>query len=337
MNIFKNKKITIGDSIVGPMGMGTWALRGPFFSGEKWVLPKGTPIGYGNAEDSVSIRAIHCALDCGAKLIDTADAYGAGHCERVIGEALTGRRDRVFLATKFGNVIDEDRKELIGQKWSERYIRAACEASLHRLKTEIIDLYQLHISDLEIDAAQGVAEVLEGLRREGKIRYFGWSTDDPERANSWSGHDGAAAAQFNMNVFQQAPEMLEICHQNDFAALIRLPLAMGLLSGKYTPESRLPKDDIRSAGPDWQRYFLRSGGANREWTERLEAIREVLTSSGRTLVQGALAWIWAQSDRAVPIPGIRNEEQARENLTAIEFGPLTATQVDEINAILDRS
>lgn len=337
MIVFENKQIAIGDSIVGAMGMGTWALGGPFFSGEKWVLPKDTPLGYGKAEDSVSIRAIHCAVECGVKLIDTADAYGAGHCERVIGKALTGRRDGVFLATKFGNVVDEQRKELIGQKWSESYIRDACEASLRRLQTEVIDLYQLHISDLEIDAARGVAEVLEGLRQEGKIRYFGWSTDDPERAESWSGFDGAAAAQFNMNVFQPAPEMLEICHKNGLAALIRLPLAMGLLSGKYTPESRLPEDDIRSAGPDWQRYFLKSGGANKEWTERLEAIQEILRSGGRTLVQGALAWIWSQGDRAIPIPGIRNEEQARENLGAVEFGPLTTEQVAEIDMILERS
>ncbi|WP_206057206.1 aldo/keto reductase [Nitratireductor sp. XY-223] len=337
MNTLKNKQIGIGNSMVGTMGIGTWALGGPFFSGEKWVLPKGTPIGYGNAEDSVSIRAIHCAMECGAKLIDTADAYGAGHCERVIGRAIKGRRDRVFLATKFGNVIDEDRKELIGQQWSERFIRDACEASLRRLQTDVIDLYQLHISDLEIDAAQGVAEVLELLREEGKIRSFGWSTDDPDRAGSWSGYGGATVAQFNMNVFQPAPEMLEICRENRFAALIRLPLAMGLLSGKYTPESRLPENDIRSAGPDWQRYFLKSGGANRTWTDRLESIREILRSDGRTLVQGALAWIWAQGDRVIPIPGIRNEEQARENLGAIEFGPLSADQVAAIDTILERS
>ncbi|WP_419907058.1 aldo/keto reductase [Hoeflea sp.] len=319
------------------MGIGTWAMGGPFFSGEKWVLPKGTPIGYGSAKDSVSIRALHCALECGAKLIDTADAYGAGHCERVIGKAIKGRRDQVFLATKFGNVIDEERKELIGQKWSERYISDACEASLRRLQTDVIDLYQLHISDLPIDAAQGVAETLEKLRGEGKIRSFGWSTDDPERVRSWSAIDGAVVAQFNMNVFQPAPQMLKICDANDLTALIRLPLAMGLLSGKYTPESRLPADDIRSAGPDWQRYFLKSGGANQEWTERLEAIREILTSGGRTLVQGALGWIWAQSERAVPIPGIRNEEQARENLGAMEFGPLSRDQVTEIDALLERS
>ncbi|MCY6383200.1 aldo/keto reductase [Hoeflea prorocentri] len=319
-----------------PLGMGSWALGGPFFSGEKWLLPKGAPLGYGKTSDPVSIRAIHCAIDHGAAVIDTADAYGTGHSERVIARALRNHRDGVLLATKFGNVIDERTKELIGTQWSEGYIRAALEASLRRLETDVIDIYQLHISELAMDEAERVGETLAALCREGKVRYYGWSTDDPERAKLLAAKHGAQMAQFNMNVLQPATRMVEMCEAHDLFGLVRLPLAMGFLSGKYTAQSSLPEDDIRSAPPPDLVYFESGGRANAEWAARRDAIRDILTSSGRTLAQGALAWLWAQSDRIIPIPGIRTEAQAKENFGARAHGPLLEEQVIEIDNILDR-
>ena len=117
------------------------------------------------------------------------------------------------MATKFGNVIDEDNKELIGIQYSDSYIRSACEASLRRLNTDCLDLYQLHVSDLPVDDATAVAQTLTALREEGKIRYFGWSTDDPQRAGSFAGYPGAASAQFAMNVFKPAEDMLDTCRR----------------------------------------------------------------------------------------------------------------------------
>ncbi len=192
---FKNRALGKNGPIVGPMGIGTWAMGGPFFSNEKWLLPAGSPIGYGKTDDKASISTIHCAIDSGIKLIDTADTYGAGHAETLLGEALKGRREDVFLATKFGNVINEKTKELIGTEFSESYIRLACEASLRRLGTDWIDLYQLHISDLAIDDGEKVAATLSALLDEGRIRCFGWSTDDPARADSFGKYPGAACAQ----------------------------------------------------------------------------------------------------------------------------------------------
>ena len=96
---------------IGSMGLGTWAMGGPFFAGDNWVMPKGSPLGYGPTDDTASIRAVHCAIACGAKLIDTSDAYGAGHCEMLLGQALKGKRDQVFIVTKFGNVHNAKTKE----------------------------------------------------------------------------------------------------------------------------------------------------------------------------------------------------------------------------------
>jgi len=328
------RRLGKGGPVVGPLGVGTWAMGGPFFSGKNWIAEKGTPLGYGRTDDATSLRTLHCALDCGARLFDTADAYGTGQAERVLGQALKGRRGDVLIATKFANVLDEDTRELTERRVDPDYVRQACAASLKRLQTDWIDLYQLHYGDLPPEQADGVADTLDALCREGKIRSYGWSTDDPQRASVFSDRENASAVQFDLNVFQDAAEVLGVCERHDQAALIRRPLAMGFLSGKFRSDSVLPKDDIRSDPGNGLPYFTPGGGASAEWTNRLSAVSEILTSNGRTLVQGALAWIWARSDRTIPIPGLRTVAQAQENFAAIEFGPLAADQVAEIATLL---
>jgi aryl-alcohol dehydrogenase-like predicted oxidoreductase len=321
---------------VGPMGIGTWAIGGPFHSGEGCHYPTGTPLGYGQVDDAESLRAIHCAVDLGAKLFDTADAYGTGHGERILGRALKEKRGQVMIATKFGNTYDEDTKELTGTDVSPDYIRRACEASLKRLQTDWIDLYQLHVGDLPIEHAGAVADTLDELCDEGLIRTYAWSTDDPERGAVFANRPRAVAVQFDMNVFEDAPKMLEVCDTHDFAGIVRVPLAMGFLSGKFTGERRLPRDDIRSRPPAWLRYFEDGGRAAAHWTERLDSIKEILSSGGRTLAQGALAWVWGRSERMIPIPGIRTVAQVQENLGAIQFGPLDPDRMREIDSLLER-
>ncbi|MEX0347522.1 MAG: aldo/keto reductase [Rhizobiaceae bacterium] len=321
---------------LGRMGMGTWALGGPFFAGQGWRSSDGAPLGYGDTDDRESTRAIHCALERGIRFFDTADAYGTGHAEKVLGAALKGHHD-VAVATKFGNVINADRRELVGTDHSPGYIRRACEASLRRLGLERIDLYQLHLGDLPADKAAAVAESLEGLVEAELIAAYGWSTDDPERAASWANYPNARAIQFDMNVFSDAPEMLATCGKNDFVPVIRTPLAMGFLSGKFGQTSRLESNDIRSRPPDWLPYFDEGGSADLGWKEKLDRIRQVLASDGRTLVQGALAWIWARDAAAVPIPGMRTVDQVEENTAALTKGPLTQGQLAEIDQILNRA
>ena len=321
---------------VGPIGIGTWAIGGPFYSGEGCRYPTGAPLGYGLCDDAESIRAIHAAIDHGAVLIDTADAYGTGHAERVLGQAIQGRRDRVLIATKFGNTYREETKELTGTNVATDYIRQACHASLKRLNSDWIDLYQLHLGNLPLEEAEAVAEALDRLCDEGLIRGFGWSTDDLERAALFAKWPRAHAVQFDMNVFDDPKEMVGLCEEEGLTGLVRQPLAMGFLSGKFTPQSQLPKDDIRSQPPEWLRYFNTGGGAVAAWQARLDNIRDILTSKGRSPVQGALAWIWARGDHLVSIPGIRTVAQAEENLATLSHGPLEPDQLLELDRLLQR-
>ncbi len=323
--------------LAGPIGIGTWAIGGPFSSGAGCRYPTGAPLGYGDVDDAVSLRALHCALDLGALLFDTSDAYGTGHAERILGQALRGRRERVLIATKFGNTYDEATRQLTGADVSPAYIRQACEASLRRLETEWIDLYQLHLGDLPPREAEGVADTLDRLCQEGLIRAYGWSTDDPARAALFAGRPAASAVQFDLNVFEDAPEMIELCARGDQAGLARVPLAMGFLSGKFAAGARLAANDIRARPPAWLRYFEEGGSPSASWCERLDAIRDILTSKGRSPAQGALAWIWARSPRVIPIPGVRTAAQAEENLAAVAFGPLEPAQMQEIERLLGRA
>lgn len=312
------------------MGLGCWAIGGPFWRGE-------TPVGWGEVDDAESIRAIHQALDLGVTFFDTADVYGTGHSETVLGRALSGRRDAVVIATKFSNAFDPTTRQIVGSDVSSGYIREACTASLRRLNTDFIDLYQLHDGGLALEEAQGVRETLEALVGEGKIRAYGWSTDDPQRAAFFAEGPHCTAVQHQMNIFDDAPEMINICEPLNLASINRGPLAMGLLSGKYDADSQLAANDVRGENaPSWMQYF-KGGKPNPIFLDKLSAIRDILTADGRTLVQGALGWLWARSSRTIPIPGFRTAAQVTENARAMTYGPLKEAQMQEIAALLDRS
>jgi aryl-alcohol dehydrogenase-like predicted oxidoreductase len=314
---------------VSALGMGCWAIGGPAWRGE-------TPVGWGKVDDAESIRAIQRALDLGVTFFDTADTYGAGHSERVLGKALGDRRTEAVIATKFSNVFDEETRQMTGVDQSPEYIRRACEASLRRLDTDVIDLYQFHNGGYDPELAAEVRGTLEDLVAAGKIRAYGWSTDSPERAEIFAQGRGCTAVQHQLNVLEDNPAMIALCEALDLASINRGPLAMGLLTGKYSSGAQPGIDDVRGQrAPDWMRYFV-SGRANPEWLARLEAIREVLISGGRTLAQGALAWLWGRSQKTVPIPGFKTVAQVEENAGAMRYGPLTAAQMAEIDALLGR-
>ena len=321
---------TLGDSTVSALGFGCWAIGGPFGR-------DGASAGWGEVDDDVSVAAIHRGLELGVTFFDTADVYGTGHSEQVLGRALGARRDDVAIATKFGNVFEEGAGRIVGADVSPGYVRRACEASLRRLGTDRIDLYQCHVGDLERPVAEEVAGTLEQLRDDGLIRAYGWSTDDVSRASWWAGRDGCAAVQHHLNVLEDAPDMLALCEAQGLASVDRGPLAMGLLSGKFTAESRLPSDDVRGSGAAWLTAFDAEGRPEPAFLDQLAAIRDVLRSDGRTLVQGALAWLWARSERTLPIPGFKTVAQAEENAGALAHGPLSAAQFAEIDRILGRA
>ncbi|HEV7650613.1 MAG TPA: aldo/keto reductase [Actinophytocola sp.] len=317
---------TLGDVEVSALGFGCWTIGGPFSDTE------GKPLGWGEVDDDESIRAVRRALDLGVTFFDTADVYGAGHSEEVLGRALAGRRDEVVIATKWGNLFDPDTKVLNGSDISPAYARRAVEGSLRRLRTDHIDLYQLHPQPSIEDAAPLVDEC-EKLVAEGLIRGYAWSVDDPARAASFAAGEHGIAVQHELSVLHDAPEMLAVCDRYDIASVNRAPLAMGLL-GRRTTGTPTSGTDIRSVAPEWLRFFA-DGVPTPEWTARVDAIREILAGDGRTLAQGALGWIWARSGRTIPIPGFRTVAQAEENAGALARGPLRPEQLAEIAALLN--
>ncbi|MBN2549386.1 MAG: aldo/keto reductase [Anaerolineales bacterium] len=312
---------------VSALGMGCWAIGGPFWSGE-------TPLGWGEVDDGESIRAIHRAIDLGCNFFDTANVYGAGHSERVLGSALAGRRDKVVIATKFNAVFDEITRQVSGSDSSHAGIRTACEDSLRRLGTDFIDLYQFHDNGFPAEKAEPIRETLEDLVKEGKIRTYGWSTDFPDRAEVFAQGEHCTAIQFQLNVLDDNPDVVSLCERYNLAAINRGPLAMGLLTGKYTVGTQVTPDDVRGEkSPEWMKYF-KDGKPSSEFMKMREAVRDILTSSGRAVAQGALAWLWARSPQTLPIPGFRTVKQVEENCQAMAFGPLTSGQMSEIAALL---
>lgn len=307
---------------VSAIGLGCWAIGGHLFR-------DGQPRGWGAVDDEESVRAIHRAIDAGVTFFDTADVYGAGRSERVVGRALAGKRERIVLATKFGNLFDEAKREGYGADTSPGYLRRACDASLRRLNTDYIDLYQLHVATCPLEEAAVLRDALEELVTAGKIRFYGWSTDDPERARFFGEGAHGVAVQQRFNIFEGNAETLAVCEELDLASINRGPLAQGLLTGKFTADSRLPDDDVRR---EWN--FREGALAGR--LSQLADLREVLTSGGRTLAQGALGWLWARSKVTIPIPGFKTVAQVEENTGALRFGPLSADQMNQIADILGR-
>ncbi|MBK7456569.1 MAG: aldo/keto reductase [Anaerolineales bacterium] len=323
------RKVGRSEIEVCALGMGCWAIGGP-------IWEKGTPHGWGEVDDNESIRAVHRAMELGVNFFDTANLYGAGHSEKVLGRAFAGRRKDVVIATKFNAVFDEQARELLGSDTTPAGIRKACEESLRRLDTDYIDLYQFHDNGFPVDKAEPVRDTLEELVSEGKIRAYGWSTDFADRAEFFALGKHCASIQLQLNVLDNNTEVIAVCEKYNLAAINRGPLAMGLLTGKYSASTTPSADDVRGVNsPSWVKYF-KDGKPNPEWLKMMEAVREILRSGGRTLAQGALAWLWARSEQTLPIPGFRTVAQVEENCGAMKFGALTAEQMNEIETLLKR-
>ena len=310
---------------VSPVGMGCWAIGGLW----QWLDGQG---GWGEVDDAESIRAIQVALESGINFFDTAANYGTGHSESILGQALAKKRHQTVIATKFGFKVDEFGKKVTRYDYSDEVIknvRKECEASLRRLGTDYIDLYQLHVWDYPLEPVADLLKVLEALVREGKIRYYGWSTDSTDAARAFAQGEHCTAIQHDLNIIMDAPEMLAVCKRLDLASVNRSPLARGALSGKYHQGTTFPENDVRRDAWSQEHFFTPT-------LSKLNILRDILTSEGRTLVQGALAWIWARSDITIAIPGCRTVAQVNENAGAMKFGALSTVQMQEIDRLLER-
>jgi len=317
---------------VSALGLGCWAIGGV------WTY-MGAPGGWSTVDDDESVRALRRAVELGVTFFDTAANYGAGHSEVILGRAFAAHRDEVVLATKFGHRVDESTRSV--DAYADRtedadvasHVRADLQHSLRRLGTDYLDVYQLHVGELRIERALEVRDVLDELVDEGLIRTYGWSTDDVAAAREFATAQNCSVIQHGLSVLgYEDPAMLELCEEQYLASVNRSPLGMGLLTGKYTDRTTFSADDQRSRA-SWHPGFV-DGRPSQDWLDKLSAVREVLTANGRTVAQGALAWIWARSPRTVPIPGFRTVAQVEENSGALSAGPLTTAQMAEIAEIL---
>jgi aryl-alcohol dehydrogenase-like predicted oxidoreductase len=272
------------------------------------------------------------AYEMGCRVFDTAPPYGAGNAELILGRALKGRDD-AFIVTKVGYFGDPVTRQIAPEDASPKAVRVSVENSLKRLQRDQLDIVLLHINEYPVEQAREVFDTLGHLRNEGKIGGFGWSTDHPARLAPYAGRDGFVAVENDYNVFTPATELMAIAAREGLVSLSRLPLAMGLLTGKYTPGQKIRPDDVRGGTAEWLTFF-KNGAPNAEYLGRLAAIRELLQSGGRTLAQGALGWILAASPIALPLPGFTTPEQVKDNLGALEKGPLSQAVMAEIATVL---
>ena len=308
------------------LGMGCWAVGGALYAGE-------TPLGWSQGDEAAR-ATIAAAYAAGIRVFDTAPAYGAGHSERLLGQVLKGKDD-VLISTKFGVAFDEDTKQALGQETSVESLDAAVDASRRRLDRDSLDLLFCHLNTGDIDQMLRLFDRLDDHIAAGRVKSYGWSTDFPDRAEAVAGRENCVAIQHAMNVFFDAPSISAVIEKHGVASFNRGPLAMGLLTGKFSADSQLPDDDIRSNDMDWLDYF-KGGKPSPALLAKIEAVGDLLKSGGRTLGQGALAWLWGKNPRTLPIPGAKTVAQAQQNAEALSFGPLPADVMAEIETLIDR-
>jgi aryl-alcohol dehydrogenase-like predicted oxidoreductase len=266
---------------------------------------------YGASDDAESIVTIHRALSLGVNFLDTADMYGVGRNEELVGRAIRDRRGQVILATKFGNVRGAN-GEFLGVNGRPEYVKRACEASLRRLGLEHIDLYYQHRVDRNTPIEDTVGAMAD-LVRDGKVRFLGLSEAAPATVRRASQVHPIAALQTEYSLWARDPEgkILETCRELGIGFVAYSPLGRGFLTGRFQTQDAIPEDD-------WRRHHPRFQGENFQRNLRLaEAVRQIADEVGCTPAQLALAWVLRQGEDIVPIPGTKHTRYLEENLDAV--------------------
>jgi aryl-alcohol dehydrogenase-like predicted oxidoreductase len=300
---------------VSEIGFGGWAIGGPSQVG-------GVPVGWGKTSDDDSLAAIRRARDLGVNFFDTADVYGNGRSESLLGIVLSRKREQAIIATKVGVIRSPNgdyRKD-----FSKRHIFIAIDGSLKRLRTDYIDLYQAHNPSLADLRNEELQEAMEMLQSWGKIRYWGVSTSTPADALEVISRKWGYTLQVLFNALNQAPatEIFPKAKESGYGVIARVPLASGLLTGKFKADTVFPPDDVRQ-------NFLTPRRLE-EALARVDEIRSIVGGSARTLTDAALRFVLAHDAVSTTIPGARNEHQVELNVAA-SAGSLPATVVQKLH------
>jgi aryl-alcohol dehydrogenase-like predicted oxidoreductase len=283
---------------------------------------------YGQRNDEESIRVIHRSIEMGMNFLDTADMYGIGHNEELVGRAIADRRDRVVLATKFGNLRDAD-GTFKGVNGKPEYVRSACEASLKRLKVEVIDLYYQHRVDPNTPIEETIGAMAE-LVRQGKVRHLGMSEASAATLRRAAKVHRIAALQSEYSLWTRdvEAEILPTCRELGIGFVAYSPLGRGFLTGRITKPTDLAADDRRL------NYFPRFQGEN--FQKNLDLVRkleQMATQKGCTASQLALAWVLARGQDIVPIPGTKRIKYLEENAGAVSV-KLSEAEMAEIEGVM---
>jgi aryl-alcohol dehydrogenase-like predicted oxidoreductase len=285
---------------------------------------------YGEVDEDESVATIHRALDLGINLIDTADRYGArfGENEQLVGRAIADRRHEVVLATKFANVVREDGTR--GVNGRPEYVHSAIEASLARLNVDYVDLYYQHRVDKTVPIEETVGAMAE-LVAAGKVRYLGLSEAAPDTIRRANAVHPIAALQTEYSLWTRDPEdgILATTRELGIGFVAYSPLGRGFLTGRFRSEDDFANDDFRKHQPRFQ------GDAFRRNWDLLERVRELAAEKQVTAGQLALAWVLAQGDDVVPIPGTKRRSYLEENAAAAEL-ELTEDDLARIDEVFPR-
>lgn len=306
---------------VSEIGIGAFPISG------MWQQPDGSQLGWTGTDDRESIALIRRAQDLGINLIDTAEGYGAGHSEALVGQALQGRRERWIVATKVqpNRGLEQGRSESAAAR---RRVMEACEGSLRRLQMDTIDLYQLHAIPQNWAAAP-VMEALAQLKQQGKVRFYGISTNNLEAIRQLRQFGPLDVLQIGYNLLERSAEpLLDWAREQRIGTLIRVPLAKGMLTGKYAGKSAaeaMPANDLR-----YERFQRPESQAA---LERLPQLNFLADGAGRTMPQAALRFVLQHPGVSCVIAGAKSRQQVEENAAACDVPPIEGEELERALAI----
>ncbi|SET19232.1 aldo/keto reductase [Paenibacillus sp. NFR01] len=299
---------------VSEVSFGTWAIGGD----------------WGMSRDEDGLKGLQLAMEQGVNFFDTADVYGGGHAEELLAKATKGKEDQIRIATKFcraGDIHDPE-------TYSKRAVTEFCEASLRRLQREAIDVYQIHCPPIEILRDGSVFGVLDQLKAEGKIRHYGVSVETIEEGLLCLNYPGVQSLQVIFNLFRQQPaqELLPRALEQGVGILVRLPLASGLLTGKFSENSTFAANDHRSYNANGEAFNVGETFAGLPFAKGVELARKLeWIADGRgNMARASMRWLLDHPAVSCIIPGFKNEAQVTDNLASAETPSFTEAEMAQL-------